>query len=204
MLLATYNRSGRYDRMMLRVIVILGYCGWAAYSASSLLFGSHSSNVPDKTFTLIDSFHLSVFISCCALLAYQTAPWTYYVYLVFPFYFWNEVAKSFRGQWPQMKTQVEEREPANDTAKMRTSLAQHLFHPKSIKNVIFAFLSLQAMVVSVLAILTANNVDIHVSSACVQAAMDLERRACHDGYPLAFTLLADYFDCEAVHNSSAL
>ncbi|KAI0807038.1 alkaline phosphatase-like protein [Fomes fomentarius] len=80
-----------YDRTLIRGIVIAAYLGWIAFGAVSILlpsndqFNQSQSQLP---------FHLaaaSVLVAFWALFVRQRSPWTFYIYITFPCYFWNQV-----------------------------------------------------------------------------------------------------------------
>jgi phosphatidylinositol glycan class N len=78
----------RYDRVLIQVIVIAAYLGWAAYSSLSL-FPCTSSVSADRpaVVRITTAATLAIF---WALFAAQRAPWTFYVYVTFPCYFWQQ------------------------------------------------------------------------------------------------------------------
>ncbi|KAF8345663.1 Phosphatidylinositolglycan class N-domain-containing protein [Amanita rubescens] len=88
-----------YDRVLIRSIVSTAYLGWAAYGALYIL-GFHKdpsladSNSPFRTSVIkfaINVFSLFVTIVSWILFALQRSPWTFYLYILFPCYFWNQV-----------------------------------------------------------------------------------------------------------------
>ncbi|KAI8992816.1 PigN-domain-containing protein [Trametes punicea] len=84
-----------YDRLMIRGIVIAAYLGWIAFGAVSILIPS-SPKAPGSAFP----FHLAamaVLGGFWALFAKQRSPWSFYVYITFPCYFWYQVLASASG-----------------------------------------------------------------------------------------------------------
>ncbi|KAG6336740.1 hypothetical protein ID866_2345 [Astraeus odoratus] len=77
-----------YDRLLIRAIVVVAYFGWAAY-ASILL-------VPDvERFSIatergIDIGAIITLLSLWTVFWTRDSPWTFYVYVAFPCYFWRE------------------------------------------------------------------------------------------------------------------
>ncbi|SJK98368.1 related to GPI ethanolamine phosphate transferase 1 [Armillaria ostoyae] len=76
-----------YERTLLRTIATIAYAGWAAY-ASLFVFkpggfpaARQSPVISATTFTVLASFW-GMFFS-------EQAPWTYYLYVTFPCYFWQ-------------------------------------------------------------------------------------------------------------------
>ena len=74
---------------MIQGIVIAAYLGWIAFGATSILLPQTASSTPGGL-----PFHVaatSVLVGFWALFAKQRSPWTFYVYIVFPCYFWDQV-----------------------------------------------------------------------------------------------------------------
>ena len=93
----------RYDRFLIRGIVIVAYLGWAAYAAL-FIFRPPSSDIPRSITTMIS---VSVMLMFWAMFAVQKSPMTFYVYVAFPCYFWNEVvlhAMEPVGSWFRERT----------------------------------------------------------------------------------------------------
>ena len=74
---------------MIQGIVIAAYLGWIAFGAVSILLPATTSVSQDAL-----PFHLattSVLAAFWTLFAKQRSPWTLYIYILFPCYFWNQV-----------------------------------------------------------------------------------------------------------------
>ena len=74
---------------MIQGIVIAAYLGWIAFGAVSILLPATTSVSQDAL-----PFHLattSVLAAFWTLFAKQRSPWTFYIYMLFPCYFWNQV-----------------------------------------------------------------------------------------------------------------
>ncbi|KAG7095750.1 hypothetical protein E1B28_006460 [Marasmius oreades] len=83
-----------YQRTMIRAIAAAAYTGWAAY-ASLYVFRPLNSNIQSqakqsRVFTTVHLTSFSVFSVFCAMFALEEAPWTYYLYIAFPCYFWDQ------------------------------------------------------------------------------------------------------------------
>ncbi|KAE8377360.1 GPI ethanolamine phosphate transferase 1 [Aspergillus bertholletiae] len=81
-----------YDWLFLRTIVSLGYLGWIAYALTTVidlhvLHGKSKSN--RSLFSIM--FFSSVLVALYSVLLYQRSSWRYYVYVLFPVFFWEEV-----------------------------------------------------------------------------------------------------------------
>ncbi|KDQ33941.1 hypothetical protein PLEOSDRAFT_1032825 [Pleurotus ostreatus PC15] len=82
-----------YDSFLIHVIVTAGYVGWAAYSSlyiSRPLDQSLSQRASPRASTTITV--LVTLVLCCswAVFALQHSPWTYYIYISFPCFFWRQ------------------------------------------------------------------------------------------------------------------
>ena len=74
---------------MIQGIVVTAYLGWIAFGAVSILLPMTTSNSQDAL-----PFHLavtSVLAVFWALFAKQRSPWAFYIYILFPCYFWDQV-----------------------------------------------------------------------------------------------------------------
>ena len=84
---------------MIQGIVIAAYLGWIAFGAVSILLPATTSVSQDAL-----PFHLattSVLAAFWTLFAKQRSPWTFYIYILFPCYFWNQVV--VRASAPLLK-----------------------------------------------------------------------------------------------------
>ncbi|KAF8257678.1 alkaline phosphatase-like protein [Lactarius quietus] len=78
-----------YDRTLIRVIVTFAYTGWIAFSAAFILVPSQP---PEVSSLWIRVFFNTATVASCLFFAIQRLPWTLHVYILFPLYFWKEVA----------------------------------------------------------------------------------------------------------------
>ncbi|KAI0043261.1 alkaline phosphatase-like protein [Auriscalpium vulgare] len=86
-----------YDRTLIRTIVTAAYSGWIAYSATSLLTLVSASRSRSSFMSTLFVGALSTFWT---IFMVQRSPWTFYVYILFPLYFWHDVVTklwSFSG-----------------------------------------------------------------------------------------------------------
>ncbi|KAF8076905.1 Phosphatidylinositolglycan class N-domain-containing protein [Lyophyllum atratum] len=83
-----------YERLLIRGIVTAAYIGWAAY-ASLYIFRpmDYMSVAPASACNngIVDAVAGVTLLGFWALFAVQRAPWTFYVYIAFPCYFWHQV-----------------------------------------------------------------------------------------------------------------
>jgi phosphatidylinositol glycan class N len=82
-----------YDRHLISGIVTAAYLGWAAYS--SLYVFQPPTSTGDRVSTVVDLFSLSALFAFWTYFILQDSPWTFYIYILFPCYFWQQVAKNF-------------------------------------------------------------------------------------------------------------
>lgn len=81
-----------YDWLFLRTIVSLGYLGWIAYALTTVidLHVLHGTSVSSRTIPSV-IFFSSVLVALFSVLLYQGSSWRYYLYALFPAFFWEEV-----------------------------------------------------------------------------------------------------------------
>ncbi|KAJ7292742.1 Phosphatidylinositolglycan class N-domain-containing protein [Mycena rebaudengoi] len=95
-----------YERLLIRAMATAAYTGWAVY-ASLYIFrpvDKHSVKSSAQTFTTV--FAGIILAAFWTLFALQRSPWTYYLYIAFPCYFWQQffvqalpyLRASFSGQ----------------------------------------------------------------------------------------------------------
>ncbi|KAK0192589.1 Phosphatidylinositolglycan class N-domain-containing protein [Armillaria mellea] len=76
-----------YERTLLRTIATIAYAGWAAYAS---LFVFKPGNFPAaRQSPVITATSYAVLTSFWGLFFAEQAPWTYYLYVTFPCYFWQ-------------------------------------------------------------------------------------------------------------------
>lgn len=80
-----------YDRTLIRAIVTFAYTGWIAYSAAYILVPSRPPLVSSSWIPLF--FNVAT-VAFCGFFAVQRLPWTLHIYILFPLYFWQNVARS--------------------------------------------------------------------------------------------------------------
>ncbi|KAF9474339.1 GPI ethanolamine phosphate transferase 1 [Pholiota conissans] len=85
-----------YDRFLIRGFVTAAYLGWAAY-ASLYIFRpldtiplSENSSIPN----FVTTASWAILFAFWASFALQRSPWSFYIYIAFPCYFWEQ----FLGQ----------------------------------------------------------------------------------------------------------
>lgn len=81
-----------YDWLFLRVLVTIGYLGWIAYAITSVI-DSHVLHGETQTQRSPGSgvFFSSILVALFSVLIIQRAPYSYYLYALFPPFFWEEV-----------------------------------------------------------------------------------------------------------------
>lgn len=111
-------------------MVVIAYLGWAAYGATTILFPDH----PPSFNAAISGVALVTLGTSWTLFAVQKYPLTFYVYVVFPCYFWREVLVTASGPLLELYR----------SGKLRGSI-------KLLLHAVFVIAALQSMVVRVAA-----------------------------------------------------
>lgn len=75
-----------YNWFILRLIIVLGYVGWMAYSL--FVMSMRSSRVQIHSSSVYRTTGL-IFMVCSFCMSFKKVPFQYYVYLIFPVYFWT-------------------------------------------------------------------------------------------------------------------
>ncbi|KAF8496185.1 Phosphatidylinositolglycan class N-domain-containing protein [Russula emetica] len=92
-----------YDRTLIRTIVTFAYTGWIAFSAAFILAPPRplpASSTPPWIPLL---FSLTA-IGSCGLFAIQRLPWTFHIYILFPFFFWQDVTRKVYANWSALRS----------------------------------------------------------------------------------------------------
>lgn len=81
-----------YDWLFLRILVTTGYLGWMAYAITTVidLHVLHGQLKPERTVTSTIVFS-SILVLLYASFIISSSKLNYYVYTIFPIYFWEEV-----------------------------------------------------------------------------------------------------------------
>jgi phosphatidylinositol glycan class N len=82
-----------YERLLIRAIVTAAYIGWAAYASLFLFRPLDYITGPLKlsqSSYIVSSATYTTLIAFWILFAIQRSPWTFYVYIAFPCYFWRQ------------------------------------------------------------------------------------------------------------------
>jgi phosphatidylinositol glycan class N len=98
------EKSYRYNRFLIGSLVAAAYIGWAAY-ASLFIFKPHDVHASRGVFAVTIVAMLFVLASW-TLFAIQRSPPTFYLYVIFPCYFWQQfILKAARPLrvWVQAK-----------------------------------------------------------------------------------------------------
>ncbi|RDB20194.1 GPI ethanolamine phosphate transferase 1 [Hypsizygus marmoreus] len=99
-----------YERLLIRGIVTAAYVGWAAY-ASLFIFRplDYSPGPTRKTWKhiFVDTAAVTTLIGFWILFAIQQSPWTFYLYIAFPCYFWQQFfVQAIPGLWARRETRA--------------------------------------------------------------------------------------------------
>ncbi|KIJ64347.1 hypothetical protein HYDPIDRAFT_133114 [Hydnomerulius pinastri MD-312] len=79
-----------YDRLLIRIIVIVAYLGWAAYASISVVSGGDIPVASSSRGMFIDVVTFLTLLGSGIVFWIQKSPWTFYIYVAFPCYFWRE------------------------------------------------------------------------------------------------------------------
>jgi len=90
-----------YDRTLIRTIVTFAYTGWTAFSAAFILTPPRQLPTSSTPSWIPLLFSLTA-IGSCGLFATQRLPWTFHVYILFPFFFWQDVTRKVYANWPAL------------------------------------------------------------------------------------------------------
>jgi GPI ethanolamine phosphate transferase 1 len=94
-----------YDRTLIRAIVMFAYIGWIAFSAAFILAPSRPP--PAASYhnpSWIPSLFGLATVGSCVLFAVQRLPWTLHIYVLFPFFFWQDVARKVHANWSAVRS----------------------------------------------------------------------------------------------------
>ncbi|KWU43661.1 PigN-domain-containing protein [Rhodotorula sp. JG-1b] len=86
------NYFQKYDWALLCTIVTLGYTGFMAYTALAI-FANGASSAPTPPSSLLSLLPLVAFALLALRFAAERAPITYYLYAIFPTFFWHRVLR---------------------------------------------------------------------------------------------------------------
>ncbi|KZT00391.1 alkaline phosphatase-like protein [Laetiporus sulphureus 93-53] len=81
-----------YDRTLIRAIVTVAYLGWIAFGAVSIYLPQNnpeSGHAEDQS-SALDVIAAVVLAGFWSLFTLQRSPWTFYLYICFPTYFWHQ------------------------------------------------------------------------------------------------------------------
>lgn len=91
-----------YDRVLIRAIVTFAYTGWIAFSAAFIL-ASPGLLPASSTPSWIPFLFSLTAIGSCGLFAIQRLPWTFHIYVLFPFFFWQDVTRKVYANWSDLR-----------------------------------------------------------------------------------------------------
>ncbi|KAG5642681.1 hypothetical protein DXG03_002339 [Asterophora parasitica] len=83
-----------YERSLIRSLVTAAYIGWAAYAALYIFRPlDYAHTASSSTWSgLVHAATTITLLGFWALFTVERAPWTFYLYIAFPCYFWHQVA----------------------------------------------------------------------------------------------------------------
>lgn len=87
--------SDRYDRTLIRGIVLAAYTGWIAFSATHIL--TQAQMPPLGNPLVLNVISALVLLSSWLIFTVQHSSWSLYLYVCFPVYFWREAVAKCGG-----------------------------------------------------------------------------------------------------------
>ncbi|KAI8968021.1 Phosphatidylinositolglycan class N-domain-containing protein [Mycotypha africana] len=97
-----------YDWLFLRGVVTLGYIGWCVYCLQFVLrhfvlLDKRQNSMSKKSTLFVDISSVLILGVLCSILYIQRMPKTYYGYVVFPVFFWNQNFRNYQYLWETLK-----------------------------------------------------------------------------------------------------
>jgi phosphatidylinositol glycan class N len=137
-----------YDRFLIRGIVSAAYLGWAAYAVLHIVryrdhrpVGGKSASLSTSATRLVTAASWVVLLAFWTLFALQHSPWSFYVYIMFPCYFWWRVLE-------EMGTAISDWNYRRATSGTTgSSYRESYFGTTIVIRVVMVVLALQGMVV---------------------------------------------------------
>ncbi|CAL1697714.1 unnamed protein product [Somion occarium] len=94
-----------YDRTLIGAIVVVAYLGWIAYGASTILVPPSSTGITSR----LQAIDLVAAVTLCAfwtLFILQKSRGSFYLYIIFPVYFWHQAIRRFGSNVDQLRKLV--------------------------------------------------------------------------------------------------
>lgn len=139
-----------YDRFLIRGIVSAAYMGWTAYAVLHILrhrdyrslgSGGKPASLSTSTTLLVTAASWMVLLAFWTLFALQHSPLSFYVYIMFPCYFWWQVLE-------ELGSAISDRNYLRTASGMVGSSNRIGFFVTIVIKVVIVVLTLQGMVVS--------------------------------------------------------
>ena len=139
-----------YDRFLIRGIVSAAYMGWTAYAVLHILrhrgyrslgSGGKPASLSTSTTLLVTAASWMVLLGFWTLFALQHSPLSFYVYIMFPCYFWWRVLE-------ELGSAISDRNYLRAASGMVGSSNRIDFFVTIVVKVVIVVLTLQGMVVS--------------------------------------------------------
>lgn len=102
-----------YNWLLLRTLVTLGYVGWIGYAATSFLKVFVVGAVSEPSHPIVRSAFFAVLSILCALFYKQNSPINYYLYCIFPVFFWEQILVNRKTVFAGIKLLVERSHSSN-------------------------------------------------------------------------------------------
>lgn len=85
-----------YNWLLLRSLVTLGYIGWIGYAITSFFHVFVVGSVSETSHPFVTSAFVLVFALISALFYRQSSPFNFYLYALFPIFFWHQILTNRR------------------------------------------------------------------------------------------------------------
>ncbi|KAG2013076.1 GPI ethanolamine phosphate transferase 1 [Coprinopsis cinerea AmutBmut pab1-1] len=80
-----------YDRTLIRTIVTFAYTGWAAFACIYLFRTGDAPTPSGRTYRqILNGLAAAILGTTWMVFFVQKSPWTFYIYVAFPVYFWQQ------------------------------------------------------------------------------------------------------------------
>ncbi|KAJ6611479.1 Phosphatidylinositolglycan class N-domain-containing protein [Mycena sp. CBHHK59/15] len=79
-----------YERTLIRAMATAAYTGWAAYASLFILRPLDTHSAQSSGRSIVTSLFVVALAAFWVLFGIQRSPWTYYLYIAFPCYFWHQ------------------------------------------------------------------------------------------------------------------
>ena len=94
--------KSRYDRLLIRAIVVIAYVGWIVYSAIHIIPPEYMQPLVGANTVALNIAAIVVLLAVWSLFALQHSAGTLYLYVLFPVYFWHQTISRTGGSFSDL------------------------------------------------------------------------------------------------------